>query len=168
MLSRTAEGLFWLGRYVERADNISRLMDSGRRLDAVAGKSGAGTNEWGAMLIAAGCRTTYQGDIEAATAEDAIRHLVVDGENPSSIQSCFAFARGNARAQRGAISADVWAAANDAWRETRDLTERRLCPTLYLGDAGSHSPKRSFVSRGPRGHDASGRAVFVSSAWPVR
>ena len=120
MLSRAAEGLFWLGRYMERADNLARLLEAGRRLDALSGKAGLDSNEWAAILIAAGCSGTYPGQIKEATTAEAVQHMVCDDANPSSLRACFAQARANARAQRGSVTADVWTAANDAWRETRD------------------------------------------------
>ena len=128
MLSRSAEGLFWLGRYMERADNVARLLEAGRRLDTMAGKSDVASNEWTAILIAAGCRNTFGGDLENATAEEAIHHMVLDTENASSLRSCFENARANARAQRGAITAETWTAANDAWRDCRDLTQASCNP----------------------------------------
>jgi len=147
MLSRAAEALFWLGRYMERADNVARLLEAGRRLDSLAGKAGLGTNEWAAILIAAGCRSTYVGDIEQVTAVQAMHHLVMDPANPSSLQSCFAAARANARAQRGSITADVWLAANDAWRETRDLDET-ACRPRYVSDIVGKSQQFTALFRG--------------------
>ena len=121
MLSRTAEGLFWMARYVERAENIARLLEAGRRFDGLPSPDDARGNEWGAILEAAGCKETFGRPLEEATAESAIRHLIHDPKNLSSIQSCFAAGRVNARAQRIALTAEVWSGVNDAWRETRDI-----------------------------------------------
>ncbi|WP_147125277.1 alpha-E domain-containing protein [Shimia ponticola] len=147
MLSRTAEGLFWLGRYMERADNVARLLEAGRRLDTLAGKAGIGTNEWTAILIAAGCRATYPGDIEQVTAAQAMHHLVMDPANPSSLQACFAQARANARAQRGSITAGIWTAANEAWRETRDLPEK-ACKLRHVADTIGQVQQFTALFRG--------------------
>lgn len=139
MLSRTAESLFWLGRYMERADNVARLIEAGRRFDAMSGRSGkAGDpdrseNDWGAILIAAGCRSTFDGDLTEATPAEAIRHLLIDSENPSSIRSCYSFARANARAQRGSVSAETWGAANDAWRAALALSDVDCDPRFVAG-----------------------------------
>lgn len=130
MLSRTAEGLFWLGRYVERAENLARLLEAARRFDQISPVSEKSGNEWSAVLVAAGCRETFKGTLEMATAAEAIRHLVDDDENPSSIQACFAIARQNARAQRPAITREVWAAADEAWRETQDFGDKSLSPRM--------------------------------------
>ena len=123
MLSRTAEGLFWLGRYVERAENTARLLEAAQKIDQMPLSSPELGSEWSAILIAAGCRSTYPGDIEKADGPSAIRHMIMDEKNPSSIQNCFDAARSNARAQRIALTLEVWATINDAWREVRDLSE---------------------------------------------
>ncbi|WP_121061182.1 alpha-E domain-containing protein [Chachezhania antarctica] len=128
MLSRTAEGLFWLGRYMERADNLARLIEAGRRFDLTGAHIETESNEWAAILIAAGCSNTFEKDPEEATGAEACHHLILDPENPSSVQACFAAARANARAQRGSITTDVWAAANDAWADTRLFSERDYAP----------------------------------------
>ena len=143
MLSRTAEGLFWLGRYIERADNVARFVEAGRRFDAMSGASGDDGNEWEAVLIAAGSRQTFPGDITKATAEDAIPFMVADPDNPSSVQSCFAMARANARAQRGAISSDAWEAVNTAWRAAQNITPLE-CTPRYL--ARTLERMRTFTS----------------------
>jgi len=147
MLSRTAENLFWLGRYIERADNIARLLEAGRRFDTLAGKTSTQSNEWAAVLITAGCRDTFPGDVEQATAREAIHHIVLGEENPSSLQNCFALARGNARAQRGAITADTWSAANEAWRESQKLTELD-CSPRYLASTLERMRQYTALFRG--------------------
>lgn len=133
MLSRTAEGLFWLGRYVERAGNLARLLEAGRRFDQMSSGVDAPSNEWEAILIAAGCSNTFEGDVKKADAQDAIRHICTDDTNPSSIKACFAMARANARAQRVALTADVWDAANDGWSETRKFSDESLTPRHLSG-----------------------------------
>ncbi|MAK62019.1 MAG: hypothetical protein CMK09_13685 [Ponticaulis sp.] len=118
MLSRVADNLFWIARSVERADNIARLIDTARRmitLPNVAGKPL--TNEWSSILIAAGASTTFQGDLEHATREEAIEHLVADPSNPSSIYNCFRNARENARAIRFGLTTEVWNSLNSSWNE---------------------------------------------------
>ena len=127
MLSRTAEGLFWLGRYIERAENTARLLEAARQIDQMPLSSPELGSEWSAILIAAGCRSTYPGDIERADGDSAIRHMIVDDKNPSSIRNCFEAARSNARAQRIALTIEVWSSINDAWREMREMTAADCC-----------------------------------------
>lgn len=126
MLSRTAEDLFWMARYVERADNVGRLVEAGRRFESLSNPQSGLGNAWTAILIAAGCKDTFGDGLETASAQAAVLHLVLDENNPSSIRSSFANARGNARAQRVAVTAGLWEALNRAWRETRVLKERDI------------------------------------------
>ena len=123
MLSRSAEGLFWLGRYIERAENVARLIDAACNIDNMPQESPLPGTEWSAILIAAGCRDTFQGDIETSDGPAAIRHLLIDPQNPSSIFNSFECARSNARAQRVAITQEVWTSVNEGWREIRDVDD---------------------------------------------
>lgn len=130
MLSRTAQGLYWMSRYVERAENNARLLDAGRRIEGLPGAEAAGNTEWPSIIIAAGCRETFGETLEDADRDSATFHLAFDKDNASSIQSCFHAARENARAMRGAITSEVWTAINTTWAEFRtktmaDTDERR-------------------------------------------
>lgn len=125
MLSRAAEGLFWLARSMERAENIARLLDAGRRLEALPSTPEAQASEWASIVVASGCSTTYPRPLEQAHRTSVLEHLVFDDDNPSSIRSCFRNARENARAMRPALSSEAWDAANDAWiaMRAKDLRE---------------------------------------------
>lgn len=130
MLSRTAQGLYWMSRYVERAENNARLLDAGRRIEGLPGSEASGNTEWPSIIIAAGCRETFGEGLEEADRDKATYHLAFDQENSSSILSCFHSARENARAMRGAITSEVWTAINSTWSEFRtktmaDVDERR-------------------------------------------
>ena len=104
MLSRTAEDLFWMARYVERADNVGRLVEAGRRFESLSNPQSGLGNEWTAILIAAGCKDTFGDGLETASAQAAVLHLVLDENNPSSIRSSFANARGSMLPCSGARS----------------------------------------------------------------
>ena len=132
MLSRTAGELFWLGRYIERADNVSRFVQAGQRFDAMAGGT-THSNEWSAILIASGCSETFGGKLLHAKAEEAIYHLVLDPANPSSILSSFQYARANARSQRGAITTDTWLAANESWAQIQRMRPKDLSDSNLMG-----------------------------------
>ena len=108
MLSRVAENLFWIARSMERADNVARLIDTARRMVTLPNESGRPlANEWSSILIAAGAGSTFKGDLEHATREEAVEHLVADPDNPSSIYNCFRNARENARAIRFGLTSGV-------------------------------------------------------------
>lgn len=119
MLSRTAEGLFWMSRYIERAENVARLIDAGRRMDTLPRTDGESAQEWASVIIAAGCSETYPRPLAQADEASVAHHLIFDRDNPSSIRSCFEYARSNARAMRTAVTADVWDSVNEAWSSMR-------------------------------------------------
>lgn len=122
MLSRTADSLFWLARYMERAENTARLIDVGLRMASLSSDSGSG--EWHSTIVAAGCEKSFYAKHKEPTAANVIAHLVRDVENPSSIMSCLATVRQNGRAVRTALTMDMWEAVNSAWIEARALGER--------------------------------------------
>lgn len=113
MLSRTAEGLFWLGRYIERMETAARLMDAGRRLDSLPREASSQHSEWTSIIVASGATETFSIALEDADVESVADHLIRDTNNPSSITSCVEAARMNAKAVRNAITAEVWEAVND-------------------------------------------------------
>jgi uncharacterized alpha-E superfamily protein len=119
MLSRVAESLFWMSRHVERAENVARLLDAGRRMNTLPTSAEARSAEWSSIVIAAGCSETFPNPLVEADARSVAQHLVFDEDNPSSIRSCLRQARENARAVRQAITADVWDATTQAWIEIR-------------------------------------------------
>lgn len=121
MLSRTADNLFWLARYVERAESVARIVSAGYRMASLTRSLGASSNEWTSTLVAAGCEEAYRARHDEVTAEAVIEFLARDPENPSSILCCLETARRNARAVRTALTADMWETLNETWLELRSL-----------------------------------------------
>jgi uncharacterized alpha-E superfamily protein len=113
LLSRTAESLYWLGRYVERADSTARLIEMGYRMAMLPGSFTR--NEWRSVAAASGCLEKFEGEA-AITEAGIIRTLMLDDENPSSIRSCLERARANGRSVRTALNVQTWEALNDGWR----------------------------------------------------
>jgi uncharacterized alpha-E superfamily protein len=130
MLSRTADSLFWLARYMERAENIARIMMVGHRMASMARSLGNSGNEWRSTLIAAGCEEGFFAKYTEAEGAAVTDYLVRDPDNPSSIFSCLETARRNARAVRTALTVDMWDALNETWLKARKP------------DAGTHAPER--------------------------
>ena len=128
MLSRTAGDLYWLARYMERVENLSRLIEVGYRLASTASLADAADSEWHSTMITAGCEKGFYDKHEEATAETVIPYLAADRENPSSILSCIDTARRNARSVRTALTTDMWNAVNGTWLEARDMTEADFAP----------------------------------------
>ena len=121
MLSRTADSLFWLSRYVERAENTARIIDAAARLASLPSGYGAGTNEWESALAATGCLDAFTEVYgEEPTPESAVDFLAFSPANPSSIKNCLEIARFNARAVRAARTAEMWGTHNTAWLELKN------------------------------------------------
>jgi len=117
MLGRTANDLFWLARYVERAESMARLVEVGYRI-ALLPREGEGHHEeWRSTLRSAGCEGRYQAKHSSLDARNVINHMLFDADNPSSVRSCLATARRNARAQRTALTREMWESLNDSWNE---------------------------------------------------
>jgi len=129
MLSRTADNLYWLTRYVERADCIARILDVSQRLAYTPVTYGGSTNEWGSAVLTAGCAEPFverYGPLEEAKEEDVVSFLAFDTENPASIRNCFEVARTNARSVRTALTSEMWDVINSAWIELRNFPNRPL------------------------------------------
>jgi uncharacterized alpha-E superfamily protein len=124
MLSRTADALFWLGRYVERADNTARIIDAASRLAAIPGSYAGSTNEWQSALAAAGALSAFTGG--EADRDQAIDFLAFSADNSSSIKRCLETARQNGRAERTALTADMWEAINAGWIELKRFDGHKL------------------------------------------
>ena len=112
MLGRTANDLSWLARYVERAENMARLIEVGYRI-VLLPRDGDGTHEeWRSTLASAGCAQGYFAKHETLNTRDVINYLLFDFSNPSSVKSCLAAARRNGRAQRTSLTRDMWESLN--------------------------------------------------------
>ncbi|HZB93539.1 MAG TPA: alpha-E domain-containing protein [Stellaceae bacterium] len=119
MLSRTADSLYWLARYMERAENIARIVMVGHRMSSLTRSLENAGNEWHSTLLAAGCAPQFFGKHAEASPALVIDFLVRDPDNPSSIYSCLETARRNARAVRTALTVDMWDALNETWHQAR-------------------------------------------------
>jgi uncharacterized alpha-E superfamily protein len=130
MLSRTAENLFWMGRYMERADATARLIEMGYRMAMLPGSNEV--EEWRSVAAASGSAPDIaEGPSLAASA--VVERLLLDPENLSSIRSCLTAARANGRAVRTALTQDMWEALNDGWRQLGQMdaeTALRNLPSL--------------------------------------
>lgn len=121
MLARTADSLYWLGRYTERAANTARGLGATLWMAALVAPRGEEAAEWARLLDATGGTEHFTSLYGATTPAQAARWLTFDALNPSSIASCFESARGNARAVRSALTVDMWEAVNDTWMDLRKL-----------------------------------------------
>ncbi len=120
MLSRTAENLFWMSRYLERAESTARLLTMGQRMAVLP--SSIQRDEWRSILRVTGCEDLL-GDSREVSENDIVRILVLDLGNPASINSCLTRARSNAKSVRNAITREMWEAMNDDWRMLEEYDE---------------------------------------------
>jgi uncharacterized alpha-E superfamily protein len=129
MLSRTAENLFWMARYIERAESTARLITMGQRM-AVLPASGY-RDEWRSVLRVTDS-SGYVGE-GPITEEDIVRILLLDPDNPASIQSCLVRARANGKSVRTKLTQEMWEALNLSWRRFEGMQAgeaRSELPTL--------------------------------------
>jgi len=129
MLSRTADNLYWMARYVERAENLARILHAASRMANVPGADEGITNEWESALAAAACEAAFGETGGEPTAENVFEFLAFSEANPSSIRNCLRLARTNARAVRGALTLDTWEAINGAWLEMHRYRTDDISPS---------------------------------------
>jgi uncharacterized alpha-E superfamily protein len=126
VLSRTADSLYWLSRYIERADYLARSIEAAQRLSSLPAAYAGEANEWESAVETAGSGEIFHEKYEAATAETVAHFLICSPDNPSSILKCFESARTNARAVRTALTTEMWDAINGAWLELRNYAGKDL------------------------------------------
>ncbi|OBZ93162.1 A alpha-helical domain with a conserved ER moti [Pararhizobium polonicum] len=126
MLGRTANGLYWMFRYIERAENSARLIDAGLRMSLT--RSEATEDDWDGVLQSSGVRDIYDDLYDTLTSADAIDFLLRDKANPSSVMSCIDSGRNNARMVRTALTRETWEATNECWLDLKTMLARRVKP----------------------------------------
>lgn len=131
MLSRTAEHLYWMARYIERAENVARVLEVTYSMSLLPTDASNEEALWDSVLEIAGVRDIYDTTYNDLNAAHVIQHLVMDSNNPSSIYSSLRNARENARAVRVAMTVETWENMNTLWLEfdqyiKLDLTQSGL------------------------------------------
>ena len=118
MLSRVADSIFWMARYVERAENVARFIDVNINLTLDLGAELA--SQCDPLVTTTGDFQRFAKKYGPATRENVLRFLTFDLENPNSILSCLTAARENARSARETISSDMWEELNRFYLLARD------------------------------------------------
>jgi len=121
MLSRTADHLFWMSRYIERAENTARLLDVNYQTALLPQSEAVAQMGWQGLLSISELTTTYAERYGAVEAREVMDFMVKDERNPSSIVSCLGAARENARAVRGTLTTEVWETHNQTWLEVKRM-----------------------------------------------
>ena len=110
MLSRVANSIYWLNRYIERAENVARFIDANYHMTLDIPDSAS--DQWQPLINTTGDHELFAKLYGEATRENAIEFLVFDRNNPNSIHSCVRAARENARSVREYISSEMWEQIN--------------------------------------------------------
>lgn len=124
MLGKTANGLYWMYRYLERAENTSRLVDTGQRIGLT--RLGDADHEWRSVMKSAGVLDGFLEDHEDVAKDTAIDYMLRSGKNPSSVMSSIAGARQNARLVRTALTHEVWEAVNGCYMRATEILKRKI------------------------------------------
>ncbi|MDP3169020.1 MAG: alpha-E domain-containing protein [Polaromonas sp.] len=117
MLSRTADHLFWMSRYTERAENTARMLDVNYQTSLLPQSTAVAQVGWQGLLSISELSSAYEGKYGAINARDVMDFMVRDEKNASSIISCLKNARENARAVRGTLTTEVWETQNQTYLE---------------------------------------------------
>jgi len=147
MLSRTADHLFWMNRYTERAENTARLLDVNYQTSLLPQSRAVAQAGWQGLLSISELLDRYRDQHGEINALEVMNFMVKDENNPSSILSCLRAARENARAVRGTLTTEVWETQNQTWLEVK----RMLRDGLLEADPGQFFEWvkfRSHLSRG--------------------
>ena len=146
MLGRTANGIFWMMRNLERAENTARLLDAGFRLALTRGQSQA-RDEWRSVLITIGKDAAFARHHPDYTGQAVTNFILRDRDNPGSILAMFESARSNARTARTAITREVWEATNESWMVLSEVLARPV-KASGLGEVLAAVRRQSTQVRG--------------------
>ena len=147
MLSRTADHLFWMSRYMERAENTARMLNVNYETSLLPQSAEATEQGWRGLLSISELTPAYLQRYSGFNGRDVMDFMVRDENNPSSILACLRAARENARAVRGTLTTEVWETQNQTWLEFNRL----LREGAFTRDPGAFFEWvkfRSHLSRG--------------------
>jgi uncharacterized alpha-E superfamily protein len=146
VLSRTADHLYWMSRYLERAESLARMIDAHNRLSLLPRSPDAVQQGWAATLVSLGMERTYYERNESLSPQVAFDFLAFDPSHSGSILSCLRAARENARAVRGTITSDMWETLNTTYLDSRSFNASM--PESGRGEFLEWVKYRSHLTRG--------------------
>jgi len=147
MLSRTADHLFWMSRYTERAENLARMLDVAWQMSLVPQSEEAANQNWKAVIALNSLEETFAASYPAVNGENVLRFMVSDPDNPSSIHTCLRMARENAHAVRGTLTTEMWETLNATWLEAHEKSFETLF-NAGIGEYFEWVKMRSSLTRG--------------------
>jgi uncharacterized alpha-E superfamily protein len=128
MLSRVANSIYWLNRYIERAENIARFVDVNLNLllDSIV----VDDRQWEPIVVTTGDLEIFRSRYGEATAKNVVQFLTYDEKYPNSILSCLQLARENARSIQEIISSEMWEQVNSFYLMVKDAAAATIEPEL--------------------------------------
>jgi uncharacterized alpha-E superfamily protein len=153
MLSRIADSLFWIGRYMERADNTARILDVNYHM-LLEQPPDTYKLRWDPLIAITGERTRFYQRFEEANAQTAFDYLGYSADNPNSIAQCIILARENARTIRDRISRELWEDINGLYHKINKLRDEgeglslsRFCDAVKRGGHRFHGVCEATLAR---------------------
>src|SRR5579862_3628242 len=137
LLARYAEGIFWLARQVERAENLARIIE----VQETYARNRSGVRDWSSIVLLNSDEEAFAEKHATANARNVIRFYVTDGDNPTSIKSAISNARENARALRSLVSTEMWMQLNVFYNRLNAIDDKELAP-------GGLSPLLNEIKQG--------------------
>jgi uncharacterized alpha-E superfamily protein len=159
VLSRTADHLYWMSRYLERAESLARMLDAHHRLSLLPRPQEAVLQGWSATLVSLGMERGFIDKYEAIAPRAAFDFVAFDRDHVGSIVSCLRAARENARAVRGTITSDMWETLNSTYLESRSFNA--TMPEAGRGEFLEWVKYRAHLTRGV----AAGTMVRDEALW---
>src|SRR5574343_401897 len=147
MLSRTADHLFWMSRYIERAENLARLLDVTYQMSLVPQSESAANQSWHAIIALNSLEEAFAARYDTVNGENVLKFMVSDPDNLSSIFSCLRLCRENAHAVRGTVTTEMWETLNFTWLEIKDRSYEDISAN-GIGEFFEWVKMRSHLSRG--------------------
>ncbi len=126
MLSRTADHLYWMARYIERAENLARILDVNNRMLLLPQSEREVVRLWRETLDSIGLLDGYNQTHDKIVPEEVVHFMALDRQNPGSIYSCLRLARENAHAVRGTLTSELWETINTTWLKLREYDIEHL------------------------------------------
>lgn len=145
MLGKTAGGLFWMFRSLERAENTARLVEAGFRIALT--RSTNAEAEWKSVIVTSAAQAAYEAKYKHYDSESVVHFLLQDPDNPSSVLSVIKSARDNARLVRTGLTTEVWTSVNETWMVLTKLLNAPI-PQTELPAALATIRAQSAVVRG--------------------
>ena len=147
MLSRTADHLYWMSRYIERAESLARLVDAHYRMSLLPHSGETLTQSLSSTMTALHMADAYQEKHDAVEPKAVFEFVTMDRDYDGSIFSCLRAARENARAVRGSLTSELWETLNSTWLDARSQVSRRSAQA-DIGQFVEWVKERSHLTRG--------------------